>query len=98
MPNSANRAPEQVNFCLVMQNSTSTMYLNGTMLRGDQGGATTGIGGVGDDAILINGPIASAGTFSQDTTTAWAVRVTWQNGTADVNVDYQRHYAIATLY
>jgi hypothetical protein len=97
LPANASRVPGRYVFEFGMQNASNVMILNGILLQHTAGGATTGLGNKATDEIGENCPMASNGTFTQDTTAAWALRVTMQLGTNASTVDFRRHYAVLEL-
>ncbi len=97
--NNASWSSLWIELLFAMQNANNVMYFNGLIHpQSVQGGATTGIGNAANAAIDGDaiGPVAGA-TFTQDTSVAWALRVTWQNGTNNANVIFRRQYAVLEL-
>jgi len=97
LPTNAARVPGRYDLEFMMRNATNTMYLSGMCVQHTAGGATTGLGNLATDEIGQNSPIASNGTFTQDTTAAWIIRVSFQLGTNNALLDFRRHYAVLEL-
>ena len=92
----AQRIPFLLNVFLAMQNASNVMVMGGHMLLGSVA-ATTGIGNAATDEISTDAPFGTSGTFTQDTTIAFAVRVTVQLGSNLATVDFRRQYAVLEL-
>lgn len=94
----ANRFPVRMTFEIGMQNATNTMHLSGVVGIGNAGGATTGIGNLATDESNVDAEISSGATFTQDSTSSFAVAVTWTNSATDgSNISFRRHYAVLEL-
>lgn len=92
--NGATRQPLNIVVNIGMQNATNTMHMWGVVIMG--AGATapnTGLGDTATDETLVTAAISSNGTFTQDSTATFAVRVTMQHGTNNANVSTRRQYA-----
>lgn len=93
----ANRFPVRMQFEFAMQNATNTMHLSGVVGIGNAGGATTGIGNLATDESNVDAEVSSGGTFTRDTTSSFAVVVTWTNSASDANISFRRQYAVLEL-
>jgi hypothetical protein len=93
----ANRFPVRMTFEFGMQNANNTMHLSGVVGIGNAGGATTGIGNLATDESNVDAEISSGGTFTQATTSSFAVQVTWTNSASDANISFRRQYAVLEL-
>ena len=75
--------------------STSSQVMNGTMMLGTGGGATTGIGNIGDDET--HSTATFIGSSAIDTTSSADFAVTWQWNTLNGDLEFRRLYAILEL-
>lgn len=99
LANGTTWAPVAMEFFIAKMGASA--YLGGIVsAQGLQGGATTGIGDLAgattNRCAQIIGSAAGA-PFTLNTDVAWQLRVTWQNGTANANVTFRRHYALVEL-
>jgi hypothetical protein len=100
LASSATRRVASMVLHFAMQNATDTMIMSASAVYSGAAAAaaTTGIGDfAGAGNTVQSFAIASDGTFTQDTTSNWALRVSWQNGTNAATVEFRRHYAVLEL-
>ena len=92
----AARRAYTIDFMLWARNATNSQNVAGTVLVGAAGLATTGIGNLGDDELITNGPFIGINS-SEDSTASKVLKVTIAHSVADTNISLRRLYAVIEL-
>ena len=96
MTTDASRHPVLIELWLIPRNATNSQALGGYILQGVAGGATTGIGDLGNDEILSDSPLRG-NDASEDSTASKVLKVTVAHSAASTNLSIRKTYSVVEL-